>query len=83
MAAACAWPYDPAKHQQVSRIALSNLNDVLDPGYLRTKLSNLVRGDLDWIVMKALEKDRTRWYETADGFAEAIERFLQDEAFEA
>ena len=33
------------------------------------RLGRLVRGDLDWIVMKALEKDRTRRYETANGFA--------------
>src|SRR5262249_54047295 len=33
------------------------------------KLTRLVRGDLDWIVMKALEKDRIRRYETANGFA--------------
>jgi hypothetical protein len=33
------------------------------------KLRNLIRGDLEWIVMKALEKDRTRRYETANGFA--------------
>jgi hypothetical protein len=33
------------------------------------KLTKLVRGELDWIVMKALEKDRTRRYETASGFA--------------
>ena len=33
------------------------------------KLIHLVRGDLDWIVMKALEKDRTRRYETANGLA--------------
>ena len=33
------------------------------------KLSKLVRGELDWIVMKALEKDRNRRYETANGFA--------------
>src|SRR5882757_2682742 len=33
------------------------------------KLSRLVRGELDWIVMKALEKDRSRRYETADGLA--------------
>ena len=33
------------------------------------KLSKLVRGDLDWITMKALEKDRTRRYETANGLA--------------
>ena len=33
------------------------------------KLIHLVRGDLDWIVMKCLEKDRTRRYETANGLA--------------
>ena len=43
------------------------------------KLSTLVRGELDWIVMKALEKDRTRRYETANGFAADIERYLKDE----
>ena len=48
-----------------------------------TKLSKLVRGDLDWIVMKALEKDRTRRYETANGLAVDIDRFLKDEAVEA
>ena len=40
---------------------------------------HFVRGDLDWIVMKALEKDRRRRYETANGFARDIERFLADE----
>jgi tetratricopeptide (TPR) repeat protein/WD40 repeat protein/serine/threonine protein kinase len=43
------------------------------------KLSQLVRGDLDWIVMKALEKDRNRRYETASGFALDIQRYLADE----
>jgi len=43
------------------------------------KLSTLVRGELDWIVMKALEKDRTRRYETATGFANDIQRYLNDE----
>ncbi len=42
-------------------------------------LSRLLLGDLDWIVMKALEKDRTRRYESADGFAQDIERHLRDE----
>ena len=36
-------------------------------------------GDLDWIVMKCLEKDRTRRYETANGLARDIERHLRDE----
>jgi WD40 repeat protein/serine/threonine protein kinase len=47
------------------------------------KLSALVRGELDWIVMKALEKDRTRRYETASGLAQDVERYLKDEPVEA
>ena len=43
------------------------------------KLVHLVRGDLDWIVMKALEKDRTRRYETANGLAMDIQRHLDNE----
>ena len=47
------------------------------------KLKKLVRGELDWIVMKALEKDRTRRYETASGLARDIQRYLDDEVVEA
>jgi serine/threonine protein kinase/tetratricopeptide (TPR) repeat protein len=43
------------------------------------RLSQLVRGELDWIVMKALEKDRSRRYETANGFAMDVQRYLADE----
>ncbi len=43
------------------------------------RLSQLVRGDLDWIVMKALEKDRNRRYETASGLAADVRRYLHDE----
>jgi serine/threonine protein kinase/tetratricopeptide (TPR) repeat protein len=43
------------------------------------KLSTLVRGELDWIVMRALEKDRVRRYETANAFAADIQRYLCDE----
>src|SRR5215471_12217673 len=46
-------------------------------------LSKLVRGDLDWITMKALEKDRTRRYETANGLAMDVQRYLADEPVEA
>jgi serine/threonine protein kinase len=42
-------------------------------------LSRLVRGDLDWITMKALEKDRQRRYETVNGLATDIERHLNHE----
>ncbi len=43
------------------------------------RLSRLVRGELDWIVMKALDKERSRRYETANGLAMDVERFLHDE----
>jgi serine/threonine protein kinase/tetratricopeptide (TPR) repeat protein len=43
------------------------------------QLCKIVRGDLDWIVLKTLEKDRTRRYETANGLARDIERHLSDE----
>jgi hypothetical protein len=47
------------------------------------KLGQLVRGELDWIVMKALEKDRRRRYETASAFAADVLRHLGDQAVEA
>jgi WD40 repeat protein len=47
------------------------------------KLRRLLRGELDWIVMKALEKDRNGRYETANGLARDIERHLNDETVEA
>jgi serine/threonine protein kinase len=43
------------------------------------RLRGLVRGELDWIVMKALEKDRSRRYETAYGFAMDVQRYLAGE----
>lgn len=43
------------------------------------KFVKSIKGDLDWIVMKALEKDRTRRYETANGLAMDIERYLDGE----
>jgi non-specific serine/threonine protein kinase/serine/threonine-protein kinase len=47
------------------------------------KLTRLIRGELDWIVMKALEKDRTRRYETANSMARDVQRYLADEPVEA
>ncbi|MHC5002523.1 MAG: tetratricopeptide repeat protein, partial [Planctomycetota bacterium] len=43
------------------------------------KLPQIIRGDLDWIVMKAMEKDRTRRYDTASDFAKDLQRYLDDE----
>jgi hypothetical protein len=47
------------------------------------KLTKLVRGELDWIVMIALEKGRNRRYETANGFAMGVQRYLADESVQA
>ena len=47
------------------------------------KLSKMFHGDVDWIAMKALEKDRTRRYETANAFAADVLRYLNDEPVEA
>ncbi|MFO1322427.1 MAG: serine/threonine-protein kinase, partial [Burkholderiales bacterium] len=47
------------------------------------KLAKALRGELDWVVMKALEKDRTLRYETANGLAADIQRYLADEVVEA
>jgi serine/threonine protein kinase/WD40 repeat protein len=54
---------DVAKHHQVEPAALSRM----------------VRGDLDWITMKCLEKDRTRRYDTVSGLARDLERHLNNE----
>jgi eukaryotic-like serine/threonine-protein kinase len=47
------------------------------------QLAKLIRGELDWIVMKSLEKDRGRRYDSAAGLAKDVERYLKDEAVEA
>jgi serine/threonine protein kinase len=54
-------------------------NRGLQPG----ELSGLMRGELDWIVMKALEKDRNRRYETANELALDVDRFLHNELVQA
>ncbi|MFO0806765.1 MAG: serine/threonine-protein kinase [Gemmataceae bacterium] len=47
------------------------------------KLSKLMRGELDWVVLKALEKDRSRRYDTANALSRDIQRYLADELIEA
>src|SRR5207248_737682 len=51
----------------------------MEPAHLR----KLVRGELDWIVMKTLEKDRNRRYETASAFAADVQRYLNAEPVQA
>jgi serine/threonine protein kinase len=48
-----------------------------------SRLSQILRGDLDWIVLKAIEKDRSRRYPTASHFAADLDRYLQDQPVEA
>jgi WD40 repeat protein/serine/threonine protein kinase len=47
------------------------------------KLFQILRGDLDWVVMKAIEKDRSRRYDAASDIAEDIQRYLNGDAIEA
>jgi tetratricopeptide (TPR) repeat protein/tRNA A-37 threonylcarbamoyl transferase component Bud32 len=47
------------------------------------RLMAMLRGELDWVVMKCLEKQRDRRYETANGLARDIQRYLSDEPVEA
>jgi len=44
------------------------------------RLNQVLKGELDWIVMRALEKDRNRRYESASAFAVDVQRYLADEA---
>lgn len=55
------------------------VNRRLDPG----KLSTSLKRDLDWIVMKAMDKDRNRRYSTAGALAQDVSRFLADQVVEA
>jgi eukaryotic-like serine/threonine-protein kinase len=74
----------PRPSQRVSTLRADTLTAVsaqrqTDP----KRLGQLFRGELDWIVMKALEKDRSRRYETASALAADVQRYLKDEPVEA
>jgi eukaryotic-like serine/threonine-protein kinase len=65
---------------RLSTMADAELTEVAKQRHVEpAKLGSLIRGDLDWIVMKALEKDRARRYETANGLAADILRHLNCE----
>ncbi|GEM_PF-3133524 len=70
----------PKPSARISTLKLEQLSTIsnqrgLDP----RKYAHTLAGELDWIVMRALEKDRTRRYESASAFAADIERYLGDE----
>ncbi len=71
----------PKPSTQLSTLTVADLLAIAQRrGVEPRKLNHLVRGDLDWIVMKCLEKDRGRRYDTANGLARDIERHLNNEA---
>lgn len=74
---------DPAKPStKISRV--QSLDDLARRRHCEPrKLGTLVKGDLDWITLKAIEKDRTRRYETPNALAADIERYLHNEPVEA
>jgi tetratricopeptide (TPR) repeat protein len=74
-------PPRPSTRLSDARDALASISAQrqMEPG----KLTKLMRGELDWIVMKALEKDRNRRYESANGFAMDVQRYLADEPVQA
>jgi WD40 repeat protein/serine/threonine protein kinase len=74
-------PPKPSTRLSQSRASLPSLSlqRHTDP----TRLMKALRGELDWIVMKCLEKDRTRRYETANSLAHDVARYLKDEPVEA
>ena len=69
-----AWP-----STRVSTVGLAATTASANRGTDPRRLSALIRGELDWIVMKALEKDRARRYETASALAADVQRYLADE----
>jgi serine/threonine protein kinase/Flp pilus assembly protein TadD len=75
-------PHRPSA--RISTLKAEQLTTLSDQrGIDPRKYSHVLSGELDWIVMKALEKDRTRRYESASAFAADVERYLNDETVEA
>lgn len=69
-----------APSTRISRLFGKDLTDLAQRhASYAPRLISMVRGDLDWIVLKALEKDRNRRYQTANALANDVERYLRDE----
>src|SRR5262249_39842811 len=74
----------PRPSTRLSTLEQANLSTISEKRNIEPRrLSSEVRGELDWIVMKALEKDRNQRYETANAFAADVQRHLNDEPVEA
>jgi serine/threonine protein kinase len=74
----------PTPSQRLSTLNAQVCDTVSEQrGVERRRLRQILRGELDWIVMKALEKDRNRRYESVSAFAADVQRYLNDEAVTA
>ena len=74
----------PRPSARVSTLGAEKRSDVSGRrGLDERRLSRLLRGDLDWVAMRALEKNRERRYQSAGDFAADVERYLVDEPVEA
>jgi serine/threonine protein kinase/tetratricopeptide (TPR) repeat protein len=74
----------PRPSTRLSTIKQAELSTIAERrGLEPRRLSQQLRGELDWIVMKALEKDRNRRYETASAFAADVRSYLSDEPVQA
>ena len=74
----------PRPSQRLSTLSREDASTIsanrrLEPG----KLTSTIKGDLDWIVMRALDKDRNRRYATASDFANDVDRYLSQQPVEA
>ncbi|MGQ0633630.1 MAG: protein kinase domain-containing protein [Planctomycetaceae bacterium] len=70
----------PRPSQRVSTLAAEKLSTVSrQRGFEARRLPSLLKGELDWIAMRALEKDRSRRYESAGALAADVERYLTDQ----
>ncbi len=74
----------PRPSTRLSTMRQAALSTIADRRGLEPhRMSQQLRGELDWIVMKALEKDRNRRYESASAFAADVQRYLDDEPVQA
>jgi serine/threonine protein kinase/Tfp pilus assembly protein PilF len=74
----------PRPSSRLSTIQQATLSTIAERrGLEPRRLGQQLRGELDWIVMKALEKDRSRRYESASAFAADVQRYLDDEPVQA
>jgi len=69
--------------RRIAEINRDNVRRARARGESALSLGRLLRGDLDWVVMKAMDKDRTRRYSTAEALAEDLQRILEDKPVHA